>query len=150
MADGLNRCILLGNLGADPELKVTTGGQAVLKMRLATTESYVDRNKTRQERTEWHSVVLWGKRAEGLAKFLSKGMRLLVEGRIQTSSYDGKDGTKKYKTEINATNVVLCGDRGGKGGDAGSPPDDSDDNQAPSGGAGGGDDDIPFLPRREP
>jgi single-strand DNA-binding protein len=115
MAEGLNRVMLLGNLGADPELRVTPGGQAVLKLRLATTESYLDRNNARQERTEWHQVTLWGKRGEALAKFLTKGERLFVEGRIQTSSYE-KDGEKRYRTEIVATNVILGGR--GKGGEA--------------------------------
>lgn len=114
MAEGLNRVQLLGNLGADPELKVTQGGQAVLKLRLATTESYLDRNNTRQERTEWHSVTLWGKRGEALAKFLTKGERVFVEGRIQTSSYE-KDGEKRYRTEVIATNLILCGRGNGNG-----------------------------------
>ncbi|HVJ20990.1 MAG TPA: single-stranded DNA-binding protein, partial [Polyangiaceae bacterium] len=92
MAEGLNRVMLLGNLGADPELRMTSGGQAVLKLRLATSETYLDRNKVRQERTEWHSVVVWGKRAEGLAKILSKGSRLFIEGGLRTSSYDDKEG----------------------------------------------------------
>src|SRR6185295_7696643 len=111
MAEGLNRVLLLGNLGSDPELKMTQGGQAVLKLRLATTETYLDRNQTRQERTEWHSVTLWGKRGEALAKFLHKGERIFVEGRVQTSSYE-KDGEKRYRTEIVATNVILSGGRG--------------------------------------
>ena len=168
MADGLNKVMLLGNLGADPELKMTSGGQAVLKMRLATTETYLDRNKTRQERTEWHSVVLWGKRAEALSRFLSKGSRLFIEGALRTSSYDDRDGNKRYKTEVVASNVILAGNagRGGGGGGGGAggggggrdsgPPDDSYDEQPPygggagsgggGGGAGGGgdDDDIPF------
>jgi len=114
MAEGLNKVMLLGNLGADPELKVTQGGQAVLKLRLATTESYLDRNNTRQERTEWHRVTLWGKRAEALAKFLTKGERIFVEGRISTSSYE-KDGEKRYSTEVVANNIILAGR--GKGGD---------------------------------
>src|SRR5690349_16600345 len=118
MAEGLNRVLLLGNLGADPELRVTPGGQAVLKLRLATTESYLDRNNARQERTEWHQVTLWGKRGEALAKFLTKGERLFVEGRIQTSSYE-KDGEKRYRTEIVATNVILGGRGKGAGGEAG-------------------------------
>jgi single-strand DNA-binding protein len=155
MADGLNKVMLLGNLGADPELKMTQSGQAVLKMRLATAESYLDRNKTRQERTEWHSVVLWGKRAEALSKFLSKGAKLFVEGRVQTTSWEDKDGNKKYRTEINALNVILCGSgkgggRGGgsSGGHDDGPPDDYDD--VPTGGGSGStqkpddDDDIPF------
>lgn len=156
MADGLNRVMLLGNLGADPELKMTGSGQAVLKMRLATTESYLDRNKVRQEKTEWHNVVLWGKRAEALGKFLTKGSRLFVEGGLRTSSYDDRDGNKRYKTEVVATNVILAG-RGAGGGGAGGggrgeqapePSDSYDD--AGDGGAGGGagggadDDDIPF------
>jgi len=112
MSEGLNKVMLLGNLGADPELRVTAGGQAVLKLRLATTESYLDGNNTRQERTEWHSVTLWGKRGEALAKFLAKGDRIFVEGRIQTSSYE-KDGEKRYRTEVVATNVILNGGNGG-------------------------------------
>ncbi len=114
MAEGLNRVILLGNLGADPELRITNGGSAVLKLRLATSETYLDKNKQRQERTEWHSVIVWGKRAEALGKFLGKGDRLLIEGSLRTSSYDDKEGVKKYRTEVIATNVVLSG--GGKGG----------------------------------
>jgi len=166
MADGLNKVMLLGNLGADPELKMTSGGQAVLKMRLATTETYLDRNKVRQERTEWHSVVLWGKRAEALSRFLSKGSRIFVEGGLRTSSYDDRDGNKRYKTEVVASNVILAGGggRGGGGGGGGAggggggaggggagpresgPPDESYDEQPPygGGGAGGEDDDIPF------
>lgn len=107
MAEGLNRVMLLGNLGADPELRSTAGG-SVLKLRLATTESYLDKSNTRQERTEWHSVTLWGKRGEALAKILAKGERIFVEGRLETSSYE-KDGEKRYRTEVVATNVVLNG-----------------------------------------
>jgi single-strand DNA-binding protein len=116
MAEGLNRVMLLGNLGADPELRMTSGGQAVLKLRLATAETYLDRNRNRQERTEWHSVVVWGKRAEALGKILSKGSRLFVEGSLRTSSYDDRDGNKRYKTEIVANNIILSGRGGGGGG----------------------------------
>lgn len=133
MSEGLNKVLLLGNLGADPELRVTGGGQSVLNLRLATTESYLDKDKVRQDRTEWHNVVIWGKRAEGLSKILSKGSRILVEGGLRTSSYDDKEGNKRYKTEVNATNILLAG--GSKGG--GAP---SDDAPAPP----AGDDDIPF------
>ena len=115
MAEGLNRVMLLGNLGADPELRMTQGGQAILKLRLATTETYLDRNQARQERTEWHQVTLWGKRGEALSKFLTKGDRLFVEGRISTSSYE-KDGEKRYRTEIVATNIILGGRGKGAGG----------------------------------
>ncbi|HET9954475.1 MAG TPA: single-stranded DNA-binding protein [Polyangiaceae bacterium] len=158
MADGLNRVMLLGNLGADPELRMTQGGQAVLKLRLATTESYLDRNRVRQEKTEWHSVVLWGKRAEALNKILSKGSRVFVEGGLRTSSYDDRDGNKRYRTEVVATNLILAGGaRGGGGGGGGGRGPASDDyggpgeEMGPGGGGGGddsdyggGDDDIPF------
>jgi single-strand DNA-binding protein len=108
MSEGINRAFLLGNLGAEPELKVTPSGQAVLSLRLATSRTYLDRNNVRQEATEWHAVKVWGKRAEALAKFLKKGDRLFVEGEIRTNSYE-KDGSKKYFTEIIASNVVLNG-----------------------------------------
>jgi single-strand DNA-binding protein len=165
MAEGLNRVMLLGNLGADPELKVTPGGQAVLKLRLATTETYLDRNNVRQERTEWHRITLWGKRGEALGKFLAKGDRIFVEGRLQTSSYE-KNGEKRYSTEVVATNIILSG--GGRGRSEGAPAreggapraqreaveshdpgfDDFADAGAAGGTAGGtaggSDDDIPF------
>lgn len=173
MAEGLNKVMLLGNLGADPELKMTQGGQAVLKLRLATTETYLDRNQARQERTEWHSVTMWGKRGEALAKFLTKGERIFVEGSLRTSSYE-KNGEKRYSTEINASNIILAGrgkgqgagdEMGGGGGgggyeqrrapapsrDAGgggrapsaAPAAPADDFNDYSGGSGG-DDEIPF------
>jgi len=126
MSTGVNRVLLLGYLGADPELRFTQAGQAVLNMRLATTESYVDKDKNVQERTEWHSVVVWARRGEGLAKVVGKGSRLYVEGSLRTSSYDDRDGNKRYKVEIVATNVVLCGGSGAGenagGGSAASPP----------------------------
>src|SRR5579862_8105276 len=130
MAEGLNRVMLLGNLGADPELRVTPGGQAVLKLRLATNESYVDRNNVRQERTEWHRVTIWGRRAEALGKLLQKGDSLFIEGRLQTSSYD-KNGEKRYSTEVVANNVILSGGGRGARGDGPRP-------EGPREGAGGG------------
>src|SRR5690242_6081012 len=100
--EGMNRVFLAGNLGADPELRYTqTGGQALLNMRLATTESWFDKQANeRKEKTEWHSVAVWGKRGEGLSKLLKKGDRILVEGRLQTSSYDDRDGNKRYVTNV--------------------------------------------------
>jgi single-strand DNA-binding protein len=157
MAEGLNRVMLLGNLGADPELRVTPGGQAVLKLRLATNESYVDRNNVRQERTEWHRVTVWGRRAEALGKILQKGDSLFIEGRLQTSSYE-KNGEKRYSTEVIANNIVLPG-RGSRGDgaplregartsrDAGAEPPAEDYGEPQGSGgptAGGGEDDIPF------
>lgn len=115
MSEGINRVVLLGNLGADPELRFTQGGTGVLNMRVATTESYLDQDKQRRERTEWHTVVVWGKRGEGLATFLKKGHSVLIEGSIRQSSYDDKDGIKRYKFEIYATNVVVMrGDQNGQ------------------------------------
>jgi single-strand DNA-binding protein len=150
MADGLNRVMLLGNLGADPELRTTSGGQSVLRLRLATSERYLDRNKQWQEKTEWHTVVVWGKRAEALAKILSKGSRIFIEGGLRSSSYEDREGIKRYKTEIVANNIVLAGGRGGGrgegmdpgGGPQDAPPaaDDAGYDDAPPGGG----DDIPF------
>jgi len=143
MADGFNRVMILGNLGADPELRTTSGGTAVLKMRVATTESYLDAQRQRQERTEWHNVVIWGKRAEGLARVLAKGNRIFVEGSLRTSSYEDREGVKRYKTDINAQRVVLCGGRGTPSA-TGNSEDDSDDGTLPEDGHGGPDDEFPF------
>ncbi|WP_437607944.1 single-stranded DNA-binding protein [Sorangium sp. So ce834] len=132
MAEGLNRVMLLGNLGADPELRFTQGGQAVLNLRLATTESYLDRDKVRKERTDWHNVVIWGKRAEALGKILSKGSSIFIEGSLRTSSYDDRDGNKRYKTEVIANNVLLTG--GGRG--RGVANDDAGFGADPGGGGG--------------
>lgn len=145
--EGLNRVMLLGNLGADPELRMTSGGQAVLKLRLATSETYVDKSKERQERTEWHNVVIWGKRAEALGKILRKGDRIFVEGRLQTDSYEDREGNKRYRTEVVVSNVLLQGSKSGSGGsrsassskaqpdDDGAPPEpsfpDTDDDDIP-------------------
>jgi single-strand DNA-binding protein len=137
MAEGLNRVMLLGNLGADPELRFTQGGQAVLNMRLATTESYLDKDKVRRERTDWHNVVVWGKRGEALAKILAKGSSLFVEGSLRTSSYDDREGNKRYKTEIVANNILLTGGRS-----RGGAPDEAGGYEAQGGepayGGGGG------------
>ncbi|HQP39128.1 MAG TPA: single-stranded DNA-binding protein, partial [Polyangiaceae bacterium] len=105
MAEGYNRVLLLGNLGADPELKMTQGGMSVLKLRLATTERYQDKSGVWQDRTDWHSVVVWGKRAESLHKILAKGSNIFVEGSLRTSSYEDRDGNKRYKTEVIAKNL---------------------------------------------
>lgn len=140
MSNGYNRVTLFGNLGADPELRMTGSGQAVLNMRLATTENYLDRNKVKQESTEWHNVVVWGKRAEALAKILSKGARVLVEGSLRTTSYEPKDrpGEKRYRTDIVARNIVLAG------GGTRSRPEDKPYTDPEPDGSYGQDDEIPF------
>jgi single-strand DNA-binding protein len=130
MSQGLNKVVLLGSLGADPELRFTQGGQAVLNIRMATSESYLDKDKVRRERTDWHNIVVWGKRGEALAKILHKGSRILVEGSLRTSSYDDKNGERRYKTEVHAAEVILCGDS--RGGDR----DDSTQQPSTSGASG--------------
>lgn len=107
MSDGMNKVILLGNLGNDPEVRYTTSGTAVMHFRMATNESYLDRNRELTERTEWHSVVMFGSRAEGLSRVLTKGTCLLVEGTLRTSTYD-KDGVKRYRTEVHARDVCFA------------------------------------------
>jgi single-strand DNA-binding protein len=107
MSDGMNKVILLGNLGTEPELRYTSGGTAVMHFRMATNESFLDRNRELTERTEWHSIVMFGSRAEGLSRVLTKGTCLLVEGTLRTSTYD-KDGTKRYRTEVHARDVCFA------------------------------------------
>lgn len=112
MANGFNCAMLLGNIGADPELRVGQSGNSALKLRLATTESWFDKaSNERKERTDWHNVLVFGKRGEALQKLLSKGDRVFVEGRLQTNQYE-KDGQKHYATSIVADEVILCGGRG--------------------------------------
>ena len=163
MVGSVNKVIVLGNLGANPELKYLPSGQAVCEMRVATTETYRDRNEQPQERTEWHRIVVWGKTAENCAKYLQKGRQVYVEGRLQTRSWDDKEGQKRYMTEIVANEVQFLssgrdGGGGGGGGGAGGgggrrgggddgppPPDDFGGGGGGFGGGGGGpDDDIPF------
>jgi single-strand DNA-binding protein len=118
MAGSVNKVILIGNLGAKPELKYLPSGQAVCEMRLATNEVFTDKNNQRQERTEWHRVVVWGKTAENCAQYLDKGRSCYVEGRLQTRSWDDKNtGEKRYMTEIVASQVTFLG--GGPGGGEG-------------------------------
>jgi single-strand DNA-binding protein len=158
----MNITILQGNLGADPELRFTQSGQAVMSMRLCTTETYLDNNKVKQERNEWHSLTIWNKRAEALAKYLCKGSRILVQGRLHYSSYDDKDGVKRYKTEIVVTDLEMLGgksknrddnsdDRGSSSSRSNSSNSNSNrrDDRKPDADDGGGfpddgDGDIPF------
>jgi single-strand DNA-binding protein len=105
----VNKVLLIGRLGANPEIRYTNTGTAVANFNLATSENWNDKNGQRQERTEWHRVVVWGKLAELCEKYLAKGRQCFVEGRLQTRSWDDKDGNKKYTTEIVASSVQFLG-----------------------------------------
>lgn len=111
----VNKVILVGNLGADPEMRSTQGGQTVCNFRVATSEAWKDRNDERQERTEWHHVTVWGKQAESCAQYLAKGRTVYVDGRLQSREYDDKEGVKRKVWEVIADKVVFLGggDRGG-------------------------------------
>lgn len=159
----VNKVILIGNLGADPEVRYTQSGTAVANMRIATNETWTDKSGNRQDRTEWHRVVVWGKQGEQCAEYLSKGRSVYVEGKLQTREWMDKEGRKNYSTEVVADRVVfLSTGQGGGGGMRRDPsPDDGFGYPPPgidegpgggggrggSGGGGGGgpsDDDIPF------
>ena len=111
----VNKVILVGNLGRDAELRYTPGGAAVATLNLATTEVWNDKGGQRQEKTEWHRIVLWGKQAESLQEYLTKGKQIYVEGKLQTRQWDDKDGNKRYTTEIKADRITLLGGGGGGG-----------------------------------
>ena len=155
----VNKVILLGNLGRDPETRYTTGGDAVTNLNIATSEQWKDKSGEKQERTEWHRVVLFGRQAEIAGEYLKKGRSVYIEGRLQTRKYTDKDGVEKYSTEIVADRMQLIG--GGReagGGDVefgsggGAPRREPAAAGAPAPKSGGGakknvddfDDDIPF------
>ena len=154
----VNKVILLGNLGRDPETRYTTGGDAVTNLNIATSEQWKDKSGEKQERTEWHRVVLFGRQAEIAGEYLKKGRSVYIEGRLQTRKYTDKDGVEKYSTEIVGDRMQLIGgSREGGGGDVefsgggGAPARRETAGAAASGGKGGGkknvddfDDDIPF------
>lgn len=122
----MNKVILIGNLGADPEVRYTQNGTAVANFRIATSEQWTDKNGERQERTEWHRIVVWGRQAETSGEYLRKGRSVCVEGKIQTREWEDKDGNRRFTTEIKADNVTFLGGRGG------------DDGGGYGGGGGGG------------
>ena len=111
----VNKVILVGNLGRDAELRYTPGGAAVATLNMATTEVWNDKGGQRQEKTEWHRVIFWGKVAESLTEYLTKGKQVYVEGRLQTRQWDDKDGNKRYTTEVRGDKLVLLGGGGGGG-----------------------------------
>ena len=145
---GVNKVILVGNLGANPEMRYTQGGQAVANLRLATTERWTDRSGQKQETTEWHRVVVFGKQAEIVGQYLTKGRQIYVEGRIQTRQWQDQQGQKRYTTEIVALRVQMLGSRPGERGpeDVGAtvPPDEASHGDPGAGQGPGPDDDIPF------
>ncbi len=154
MAGGINKVILIGNLGKDPEVRFTPSGQAVANFNIATSESWTDKTSgQKQERTEWHRIVVWGKLGELCGEYLKKGRQCYVEGRLQTREWTDKDGQKKYTTEVVANTVQFLG--GAPGG--GAPRADGGGSRGPAdSGNGGGSappddqggpppaDDIPF------
>src|SRR5271156_931067 len=117
----VNTATVIGHLGADPQVRALPSGQSVANLSLATTERFTDRNGARQERTEWHRIVAFGKLADTCAQYLSKGRQIYVEGRLTTREYEAKDGTgKRYRTEIVARRIQFLGRRGDKAGQAAS------------------------------
>ncbi len=156
MAGGINKVILIGNLGKAPEVRFTPSGQAVANFTMATSESWNDKSGQKQERTEWHRIVVWGKLAELCGQYLTKGRQAYVEGRLQTREWNDKEGKKNYTTEVVAQTVQFLGGKGEGAGagysngsgrnaadDFGAPPAHMGMEDGPSG-PGGGEDDIPF------
>jgi single-strand DNA-binding protein len=135
---GVNKVILVGNLGADPEVRYTAGGTAVAKFSLATSEKYKDRQENMQERTSWHRVTAWGKLAEICGQYLTKGKQVYIEGKLQYGSYE-KDGVKHYTTDIIANTMQMLG-----GGGNGNRPQEHEPSFAPPEGGIPDDQDIPF------
>lgn len=136
MAGSVNKVILLGYIGSDAELRYTQGGAPIGNFSMATTEVWHDKSGTRQEKTEWHRVVVWGKVAESLNDYLKKGKQVYIEGRLQTRRWDDKDGNKRYTTEIRSDRIVLLG--GGSHATRDSVPETTPADHEPA------EDDIPF------
>jgi single-strand DNA-binding protein len=146
MARGVNKVILIGNLGSDPEVKQISSGSTVANVNLATNESWTDKSGSKQERTEWHRLVFWNKLAEIVGQYLKKGSTIYCEGCIQTRQWENKEGGKMYTTEINVSDMQMLDGRG-DGGDGFQDRQESGgqpiSQQAPSG-FGVGDDEVPF------
>jgi single-strand DNA-binding protein len=139
---GVNKVILIGNLGADPELKYTPSGVPVVNFSLATSESWTDKSGERQERTEWHRIVLWRKLAEIAGQYLRKGSKLYVEGKLQTRSWDDQSGQKRYTTEVVVNDMQMLDQRGEMSAASDSAP--PSPSEPPMVNDIGGDDDLPF------
>ncbi len=144
----LNKVMLIGNLGRDPEVRSTPSGQPVANFTLATSRRWKDKNGQRQEQTEWHNIVVWGKQAEIAGQYLTKGKQIFLEGRLQTRSWeDRQSGEKRYRTEVVCDNFQMLGQRGGGGApdvDSGAPGGGPSYDEGMGGGGAPEDDDIPF------
>ena len=151
----VNKVILVGNLGRDPETRYTTSGDAVTNIRVATTDTWKDKNGEKQERTEWHTVVFFGRQAEIAGEYLKKGRQVYVEGRLQTRKWQDKEGQDRYTTEIVADRMQMLGSREGSGAPVAAEPSERASTAEPRGGTKGSaapakknvdelDDDIPF------
>jgi single-strand DNA-binding protein len=142
----MNKAIIIGNLGKDPEVRYTNNGNAVAQFSVATSERWTDKGGEAQERTDWHNIVVWGKQGENCGQYLSKGSKVCVEGSIRTRNYDDKDGVKRYVTEIIAQRVEFLNSKGGGGrrDDPGPQEDDAGGRGKSDGGKPDLDDDIPF------
>jgi single-strand DNA-binding protein len=143
----VNKAILVGRLGKDPEVRRTPGGAAVARFSLATNETWTDRNGERQERTEWHNIVVWNKLAEICEQYLAKGKLIYIEGRIQTREYDDKDGNKRRITEIVANEMKMLGSKEGERGSYSAPASDTSTKESTAEPQPPGiitDEDIPF------
>ena len=144
MARGINKAIVVGNLGRDPEVRYSANGNAIANVTIATTDSWKDRQSgERQEKTEWHRVVFFGRLAEIAGEYLKKGSQVYVEGRLQTRKWEDRDGNERYTTEIVAADMQMLGGRGGGDTQGGSAPDFGETSSGSSS-SGDFDDDIPF------
>lgn len=141
MAGSVNKVILVGRLGQDPEVRFTQGGTAVANLRIATDETWKDQSGERQQRTEWHTVVAWRKLAEICGQYLNKGRLVYIEGRLQTRSWQDKEGNKRYSTEVQADNMVMLG---GTRSEEGQTPPATQPAVAADSDPGTSDDDVPF------
>jgi len=141
----VNKVILVGNLGRDAELRYTPGGAAVATLNMATTETWNDKSGQKQEKTEWHRVVFWGKVAESLTEYLTKGKQVYIEGRLETRQWNDKDGNKRYTTEVKGDKIVLLGGGGGQRGGGGYSRGAGGD-ESMGGGQGSSHSDVPDTP----
>jgi single-strand DNA-binding protein len=147
MGKSINKVILVGRLGRDPEMKYTSGGTAFCRFSIATDDAWTDKGSgEKQERTEWHSIVVWDRLAEICNQYLTKGRLVYIEGSLQTREWDDKEGVKRKTTEVRARDMVMLGGGPGGGGEGSMPPRPESGGGSSSGGGGGAitDDDIPF------